>query len=307
MMRPNENRPMKTHARALLFACIGASVSCPALAVPQGFEWFPRVPGPDDPLYLLPIDPCHSTQAYAVSLDNLEASFLTPESGALAIRYETFLAGCIGAPPVVHAVAIPQEIDGAPVDGLFSTHVRSTPIFENGQQVDTVVNEIEWFETLPPRVAIPPSVSGTWFSPAHVEQGILINMTAKRELLVGWTTYGADGTQRWFSGIAPTVPDESTVTLTLTDTGDGAFAGELPNDAAPEEWGTLTIEYVACGEIEVSWNPKTTTGLQPGSATMQQLTQPHDAACDIEAYAAALGQPLTIHELDIETAPQPVD
>lgn len=300
---------MKIHARALLAACIGASISLPAFAVPQGFEWFPRVPGPDDPLYLIPVDPCHSPQMYAVDLDSLEASLpaAAPEGAALALRYQTFLAGCIGAPPMVRAVAIPDAVGDTQVVGLHATHVRETPRFENGQQVGTDVAEIEWSEALPDRVAIPPSVAGTWFSPAHIEQGILINMTAKRELLVGWTTYGADGKQRWFSGIAPTVPDESTVTLTLTDTGDGAFAGQLPDDVAPEEWGTLTIEYVACGEIEVSWNPNAATGLQPGAATMQQLTQPHDAACDIEAYAAALGQPLTIHTLDIEAAPQPVD
>lgn len=298
---------MKNTSRTLLFACIGACISLPAFAAPQGFEWFPRVPGLDDPLYLIPVDPCHSTHVYAVELENIEAGFPSPESGALEIRYETFLAGCIGAPPVLHAVAIPQEIDDAPVNGLHSSHVRRTAIFENGQQVDTIVNEIEWSEALPSRVGIPPSISGTWFSPAHSEQGLLINMTAKREVLVGWTTYGSDGKQRWFSGIAPTVADESTVTLTLTDTGDGAFAGQPPVDTPNKDWGTLTIEYVGCGELEVSWNPKTFTGLQPGSATMQQLTQPHDAACNLESYAAALGQPLTIHELEIETAPQPVD
>lgn len=69
----------------------------------------------------------------------------------------------------------------------------------------------------------------------------------------------------------------------------------------------MTIDYVSCREIEVSWAPNADTGLQPGSATMQQLTQPNDAACDIEAYAAALGLPLTIHELEIETAQQPAN
>lgn len=293
---------MKT--RTLLFACVSACVSLPALAAPQGFEWFPRAPGPDDPLYLIAIDPCNSTQIYAVALDSIESNL---DGDAIAVRYETFLAGCIGAPPAVDAVAIPDTVGATTILGLHAIHAREVALFENGQQVGTELDEIEWSEQLPQRASIPPAIAGTWFAPTHAEQGILINMTAKRELLVGWTTYGADGKQRWFSGIAPTVSDESTVIVALTDTGDGAFAGQLPNDAPQKDWGTLTIEYVACGEIEVSWNPKTNTGLQPGTATMQQLTQPHDAACDIEAYAAALGQPLTIHELEIETAPQPAN
>jgi hypothetical protein len=296
---------MHTCSRTALFTCLGMCISAPILAAPQGFEWFPRVPGPGDQLYLIVNDPCHSTSPIAPILETISVDFLDADSenAFLELQYETDLFFCNLAPPTIDAIAIPRQVDGVAVETLYSFNEQR--IFENGQPTGS--NITSWIESLPPAVAIPPAIAGTWFSATHAEQGLLINMTAKRELLVGWTTYGADGKQRWFSGIAPTVSDESTVTLTLTDTGDGAFAGQLPNDAPQQDWGTLTIEYAACGEIDVRWNPKANTGLQPGTATMQQLTLPHDAACDIEAYAAALGKPLTIHELDIETAPQPAN
>lgn len=287
-----------------MLTLLALSLAAPlAQATPQGFEWFPRIPGPKDPLYLIAVDPCHSDSLHGVLYDRVEASFLNPDGGDLSFRYESDLMFCNGAPPSIRAIPIPRTIDDAAVERMTSTHVQYEYRFENGNIVQTDVDEVSWTENLPKPMAIPPSIAGTWFSADHAEQGILINMTAKRELLVGWTTYGADGKQRWFSGIAPTVVDESTVTLTLTDTGDGRFAGQLPNDAPQKDWGTLTIEYVACGEIAVQWTPKPDTGLTAGSATMQQLTQPHDAACDIEAYAATLGQALNIHELEIEALP----
>ena len=287
----------------LAFSALCLACTAELHAAPQGFEWFPRVPGPGDQLYLIANDPCHSTSPIAPLLDGMSADLLDTdaETAFIDLRYETDLFFCNLAPPIIQAVAIPRVIADTSIGTLYSYNEQISVDGETGETSGS--NVTAWIESLPPVVAIPPAIVGTWFSSDHVEQGLLINMSAKRELIVGWTTYGADGKQRWFSGIAPTVADESSVTVALTDTGDGAFPGRPALNTPNAEWGSLTIEYVACGEIAVSWNPKPATGLAQGSATMQQLTLPHDAACDIEAYAAAVGKQLMIHTLDIAAEP----
>lgn len=238
-VRLPKNKSMKNNRRALFLAILGASVSLSAHAAPQGFEWFPRVPGPGDQLYLIANDPCHSTSPIAPLLDKMSADLLDTDSETpfLELHYETDLFFCNTAPPSIDAVAIPRQIGKAPISTLYSFHEQQ--IYEDGKPAGS--NTTAWIESLPATVAIPPSVAGTWISSGHHEQGLIVNMNTKRELILGWVTYGADNKQRWFTGIAPTEPGKSSVKVSLTDTGDGKFAGTLPSDAPFKDWGSLTL------------------------------------------------------------------
>lgn len=263
-----------------------------AHAAPQGFEWFPRTPGLDDPIYLIFRPTCDVQGVFGTPHIRL----LDAENGTWELNYTTTTEVCLGHR--VSAVRVPETIDGVPVNWLEFAESRLA-----GDGTITRA-AFSWGETLPARGPIPPAISGTWLSPGHREQGLLVNMSETGEIIVGWTTYGADGRQRWFSGIAAPASLAPSVTVTLWDTGDGAFAETKPNDAPATEWGTLTLDYEGCGKLRASWQPNADTGLQPGEASMQQLTPPRGAMCDITAYAAAHALQLDLRELIVDPPAQ---
>lgn len=266
---------------ALALASAGASAM-----QPNTFEWFPRTPGTLDQAYLLRTTDCLDTR-YPIG-----DATLTPvadQHGTFRLSYETSGVACGVPPPGVFfiAIPIPAAIDGVPVLRL---ELVTTDF--GGEVSEAIIDA-------PARLGIPPSVAGTWFNPAHADQGLLINVTQNAEAAVSWNTYDAAGNQTWLSGIASIDATDTHLAIALTDTRTGRFAGTPASPDTARAWGAMDIEYLGCGELQATWTPESGTGLQAGTGPLMQLTGAYGQACDLEKWIASEGGVVTYIEVNI--------
>lgn len=237
---------------------------------------FPQNPAFGDQLYVLHPSDCQDPQAPA-GPPTLNRHVADDGSISWTLAYEVSASVCPGTPPphgTVHAFPLPAEVGTRPTDTLW---IKLVDVENN--------NTTTWWPLpLPARTVVPPSVAGTWFAPTLVQQGLMLGYDADAHLSVSFNTYDADGTPRWHSGIAPIPQDDAAIVVPLSTIASGRFAGGTP--APVTAWGTVELDYVACGEMLLHWSPDPATGLVAGSADLTQLTGSFSDTCDLDAWAA---------------------
>lgn len=273
------------HRHATRIATLALALACTHV---HALEWFPRQPGTGDTVYLLHTDPCGTGAVVGTPLLRFDAA-----TGVAVLEFDTAgaasdAASCApGSTPSVDAFAIPPAIDGSPIRRLVV-------------DIDEGSNRAQTIRLTPPqRLGIPPSIVGTWNASGHVRQGFLITMTQRGELAVSWNTYDAEGNKAWYAGVAATDPASSEVSMALIDT-SGGFFGEQPQlIPALKQFATVTLDYLGCGQMHMTWTPAAYTTHAPGEDIFTQLTAPHGDACNLQAWAEARGVALRIVEPDL--------
>ena len=146
----------------------------------------------------------------------------------------------------------------------------------------------------------PPSIAGTWNSPAHVGQGVHVSFSPlpigeadgvtyhADGLVVVWATYEPDGDPIVLTGNGrlgrPSYYGYVT-RLELVRTRGGTFPGRSGGSATAEPWGTVDLEYLGCGELRMTWSANDKSAYPDGSMELSQLIHTSTAACDLERFA----------------------
>lgn len=271
--------------RNRIAVCI-ATCAAPGLALAQ--SWFPPYPAASDKEYVIYSDSCGEfPPAGTPVLRLLDAS---KGKWRLEINHNDQGGACLGTPPPGSARTYAFEIpDFLSHGGVSDVGVKQVDVrHQFGAQV--LSEQSTGVRRTSDANALPASIAGTWTLAGRAEQGLLINVTSSPlapAAAVSWNTYGADGTQRWISGIAP-LPNgpRDSLSVELTDTGRGTFEGGNGGDAT-RTWGRIELAYLACGRMTMRWQPESYTGLPAGETTLTQLTDSYVAPCDLAAYARA--------------------
>lgn len=288
-------RPLLLNRRTTLAVLVPL---CLAAQSASAFDWFPRNPGALDQLYLVQRNNCDDF-GVQIPVDNVVLTLLDAENGVVELSADSGGQICPLPPPwdSYVAVPIPAEIGGVQVRELVM------------KLTDLEGTVFEYSLPLPRRLGIPPSIAGTWFFPWHSEQGFLINVSrnpaGSADVAVTFNTYGADGMQRWHSGIAPIDATDPTLTIPLIDTGTGVFFGTATTPDEVKTSGEIAIEYLGCGELHLLWDPEPYTGLRGGGGRPTQLTQTYSDPCDLDGWMEQIGGQATV--LDVEVTPVPAD
>jgi len=125
------------------------------------------------------------------------------------------------------------------------------------------------------------SISGAWFNPAQVGEGLVIEVLADGRVVVYWFTYAADGSgkQVWLTGDGRI--DGSILVIDNLYRPVGTVYGEL-FDAAEvrlERWGRLTLDILDNATLQARY-VSTLADFGQGEFLLQQLARPLLAECD---------------------------
>lgn len=130
--------------------------------------------------------------------------------------------------------------------------------------------------------------TGAYYDKSHSGEGIMLEIgehsPTSRYVFIGWFTYGPDGRPYWISGSTNFTPRARTVTIPMSYTGQGGFAGNFGPKAQATDWGTLRINAVDCKTINFSYR---SIPLLPddvpqgnGARTWSKLTSINGLNCD---------------------------
>ena len=250
-----------------------------AADVSAAYSFFPAAPAFGDQLYLLHPSDC-SDQEVPVTPPTMTRHVGMDGALVWTLQYAVRPSECPEPSyATVYAFPLPDEIFTVASDTVWLRIIDA----DSGQQIS---------QTLLPqllRVGLPPSIAGTWVSPLHADQGLMVGYDDLHRIVVSWHTFGATGAPRWMTGIAQAPWDTSRVTVPLVTALSGVFAGG--NTSAPDvdAWGDVELDYTGCGEMTLRWAPYPTTGLAPGSARFHQLTGNVDAHCNLPLWAERRG------------------
>lgn len=246
---------------------------------------FPTQPALKDQLYLLHPSGC-GDQEVPASPPTLHRSTDPDGSTTWRLQYAVRPSDCSEtAPATVHAFALPDEVATSITDTLWVQRYSA----DTGQALPIT---LLWLRE---RVGIPPSVTGTWISPQHADQGLMLVYDERQQLAATWTTFAADGSPAWMAGIAPVPMDAPRMTVPLVSPLSGAFAGGTTLAPEVDAWGDIELEYTGCGALQLRWAPYPATGLAAGAAPLHQLTGNASAHCDLAAWAGAQGMVVIEH------------
>ncbi|HET6545189.1 MAG TPA: hypothetical protein VFG55_00410 [Rhodanobacteraceae bacterium] len=145
-----------------------------------------------------------------------------------------------------------------------------------------------------PSLAINGLMSSNWYDPAHVGEGMVVQVAAfpptpdgiiHKELVWDWFTYDANGNPFWIAGNAPVDPDDPThVTSPAVYSTDGGFAGDFGANATQNPWGTVAFTFPDINHVTVEYtaNEDLPDGVPGGSGTLdyQRLLDIDGLACD---------------------------
>ena len=130
--------------------------------------------------------------------------------------------------------------------------------------------------------------TGAYYDPAHSGEGMMIEIGESsptlRYVFVGWFTYGPDGTPYWISGQGNFIARATSVSVPMTYTSGGGFAGNFGRKVNVQNWGTLRIDGLTCNLLGFEFNP--VPGLPAdvphtsGSRKWSRLTQINGLNCD---------------------------
>lgn len=251
-------------------------VPCLVVGAPvHALEFFPAEPGLGEKVYLIYSDSCGDNPPEGRPV----MTALDGGHGYWEFRLElVFDTICFATPPEgsarVYAFEIPERIGGIPVHEIRT--VTRTSYMGDADEVVALLQR-------PLPAPVPPSVTGAWHAESGREQGLLVTMDDTGGLVVNLATYDAQGAKAWYSGRAQ--GNFETVTIPLSDTGDGVFLGTSSSDVPARAWGEIDLTWLACGRMTMAWRPAAYTGLAAGETELMQLTSSYSAPCNLARYA----------------------
>jgi hypothetical protein len=113
-----------------------------------------------------------------------------------------------------------------------------------------------------PTASEPLPISGymtnNWYDSAHSGEGLTVQVyeqQAQGQLVVGinWFTFGPDGKPYWLTGSGVIQPGARSATLQVGYRDDGGFAGDFGSTAATHLWGTLTMQFASCNDMQFTY------------------------------------------------------
>lgn len=127
-------------------------------------------------------------------------------------------------------------------------------------------------------------LSGSFYDPVRAGEGIIVEWldeTRPAPVLAVWYTFDLEGNQLWLISDEATVVGD-TVTLSMAyPAGTTGFGSNFdPDEVDLEPWGTVTLDYNSCNEINFSFE-SVVDGFGSGAYTYQRLTQPAGTQCTL--------------------------
>ena len=117
--------------------------------------------------------------------------------------------------------------------------------------------------------------AGSWFDPAHSGEGWIVQPMGPDLYAVLWFSYGAGGTQQWFTAVASRTG--STLRAPAMNRPVGGRFGPYfrPSEVDRQPFGEVRFDFTACGSGTVSW----ATPAGNGSAPIARLTTLDRVSC----------------------------
>ncbi len=155
------------------------------------------------------------------------------------------------------------------------------PFFDNGTVLISDINRGVFIvkPKLQQLADIKSHHSGLWFNPEQNGHGLNVVVLADNRMVVYWYTFDNNGNQLWLVGAGDV--EGSTATLDVTLVTGGLFP---PNfnaaDVVTSNWGTFTLAFSDCANMNFSWSPADGVDFVAGSMDMTLFAQPADISCD---------------------------
>lgn len=137
----------------------------------------------------------------------------------------------------------------------------------------------------PPAFQITEGIAGSWFDPATVGQGILMEANdAAGVLALAWFTWGESGDPfdyYWLTGAGPFEGDTATVTL------NRSTGGRFIDPGAPvttEPFGSAVITFTDCSHASFEFE---LNGFVSGTIPLERILPPTQACLDANPPAAS--------------------
>jgi hypothetical protein len=104
---------------------------------------------------------------------------------------------------------------------------------------------------------ITPRLTGSWYNIARRGEGVFVEIFEEddgdRGLFVSWYTY-RDGMQQWLVGSASYSAGATSITIQVIRTSGAGFGAEFsPLDVVEESWGSLTLAWINCSRLRLTW------------------------------------------------------
>lgn len=100
-------------------------------------------------------------------------------------------------------------------------------------------------------------MSGTWYDPAHVGEGIVFEVgeqsTTDRYAFFAWFTYDSHGVPYWLTGVGTFKVGDTSVVMETTYTFNGGFAGAFGASATANPWGKVTFSFPDCDSVRFTY------------------------------------------------------
>jgi hypothetical protein len=206
----------------------------------------------------------------------------------------TVLANIVSGTPVSSTLTfVFEDTDDALVDytQALDLSIVGTSSVSPGTIVQNVVHIPAYDSTQYANAGLPLQLSGyatgAYYDPAHSGEGMLLEVgtfsTTSRFLDVAWYTYDTSGNPYWLSGAGSFSPGDRSVTVPLSYSTGGGFAGSFGPSATAKPWGNVTIQLADCNTL--SFNYLSTAGLPAsvpqggGSKVWQRLTTINGLNC----------------------------
>lgn len=119
------------------------------------------------------------------------------------------------------------------------------------------------------------SLIGTWWNPDRDGEGLVVDFYTGPGIIVYFYTYDLENNPMYLVG-ATEIPINSAAPIVLEvvrTRGTSFGSGFDKNSVIREAWGTLTIEFINCGQARMDWNP-VMPGYEKGGTDLERLVPP---------------------------------
>jgi hypothetical protein len=133
--------------------------------------------------------------------------------------------------------------------------------------------------TFPPASAsIGPGYTGSWYDPAQIGHGLIVEVLPDNRFLAAWFTFNPAGTQQsWLLGVGTYAGDTATIANVIQPTGGSWIPNFDPSRIVKNAWGTLKFTFADCNHGKVEFSSSSEYG--SGSMNLTRLTQPAGLTC----------------------------
>lgn len=145
-------------------------------------------------------------------------------------------------------------------------------------------------------------VQGSWWNPEYAGEGFALEEYGDGFMIAYWYTYGTMGEQMWLLGTGQR--EGNTVVLDMVRTSGGIMADPSISERVDEEpWGTVTLEIVDCGHINMSY--ESLDGQSGGYSILRLLNKPLAAGSCNSIQVEEPEEPPPVEEPPPEEEPPP--